>query len=398
MDQAQSQNEAEFPWEIGVFDAHCHPTDTMSSIADIPRMKATTLTVMSTRGEDQDLVLQIANDLAKDLPGTQKQHPRILPCFGWHPWFSHQILDDKADKSDSNSGIGESAAELKKAHYRKVLKPSPDDAFISTLPEPKPLSQLISETRSRLLAFPTALVGEVGLDRAFRLPQAWMQEEIDARNGEMTPGSREGRRLSPHVVRIEHQKAILEAQLRLAGELQRPVSVHSVQGHGAVFELFKSLWKGNERKVASRREMKRRHSVDGAHAGSDAEGDEDGDGESLSDGRVKQPLAFPPRICMHSYSGPVETIRQFLHPSNPSDVYFSFSDVINFGHQSDKSVAVIKALPDDRVLIESDLHIAGEEMDERLEQVTRQVCELRGWDLKQGVQQLADNWKRFVYG
>jgi Tat protein secretion system quality control protein TatD with DNase activity len=171
-----------------------------------------------------------------------------------------------------------------------------------------------------------------------------------------------------------------------------------VQGHGAVFELFKALWKGHERKVASRREMKRRHSVDGAHAGSDAEGDEDGDGEALSDGREKQPLPFPPRICMHSYSGPVETIRQFLHRSNPSDVYFSFSDVINFGHQSDKSVAVIKALPDDRVLIESDLHIAGDEMDERLEQVTRQVCELRGWDLKQGVQQLADNWKRFVYG
>jgi Tat protein secretion system quality control protein TatD with DNase activity len=370
----------------------------MSSIADIPRMKATTLTVMSTRGEDQDLVLQIAKDLAKDFPATEKQPPRVLPCFGWHPWFSHQIFDDTADKSDSRSGIGKPAAEVKKAHYSKVLKPSPDDAFIFTLPEPKPLSQLISETRSRLLDFPTALVGEVGLDRAFRLPQAWTQEDIDARNGEMTPGSREGRRLSPHVVRIEHQKAILEAQLRLAGELHRPVSVHSVQGHGAVFELFKALWKGHERKVASRREMKRRHSVDGAHAGSDAEGDEDGDGEALSDGREKQPLPFPPRICMHSYSGPVETIRQFLHRSNPSDVYFSFSDVINFGHQSDKSVAVIKALPDDRVLIESDLHIAGDEMDERLEQVTRQVCELRGWDLKQGVQQLADNWKRFVYG
>ncbi|KAL3447957.1 Metallo-dependent hydrolase [Aspergillus insuetus] len=393
MEQSQSQNE-EFPWEIGVYDAHCHPTDTMSSIADIPRMKATTLTVMSTRGEDQDLVQKIANDLAKDFPATEKHPPRILPCFGWHPWFSHRILDDAADSTDP--GIGESAAEVKKAHYSKVLKPSPDDAFISTLPEPKPLSQLISETRSRLLAFPTALVGEVGLDRAFRLPQAWTQEDIDARSAEMTPGSREGRRLSPYVVRIEHQKAILEAQLRLAGELHRPVSVHSVQGHGAVVELFKTLWKGHERKVASRREMKRRQSVDGAHAGSDAEGDEDG--ESLSDGQVKQPLPFPPRICMHSYSGPVETIGQFLHRSNPSDVYFSFSDVVNFGHQSDKSVAVIKALPDDRVLIESDLHTAGDEMDKRLEQVTRQVCGLRGWELKQGVQQLADNWKRFVYG
>ncbi|KAL2848096.1 hypothetical protein BJY01DRAFT_212257 [Aspergillus pseudoustus] len=390
MEQAKSQNEPEFPWEIGVFDAHCHPTDTMSSIADIPRMKATTLTVMSTRGEDQDLVLQVAKDLDKD--STATENPRMLPCFGWHPWFSHQIIDDTAD----NSNLQGSGAEIKKAHYSRVLKPSPDDAFISSLPEPKPLSQVISETRSRLLVFPAALVGEVGLDRAFRLPQPWTQEEIDFRNEEMTPGSREGRRLSPHVVRIEHQKAILEAQLRLAGELQRPVSVHSVQGHGAVFELFKSLWKGHERKIASRRERKRRHSAAGAHAGSDTEGDEDGEESNNSQG--KQPLPFPPRICMHSYSGPVETLKRFLQQSNPSDVYFSFSDVINFGHQSEKSVAVIKALPDDRVLIESDLHIAGDEMDERLEQVTRQVCDLRGWGLKQGVQQLADNWNRFAYG
>ncbi|KAL2822555.1 hypothetical protein BJX63DRAFT_417610 [Aspergillus granulosus] len=392
MESRDAENECGFPWEMGVFDAHCHPTDTMSSIADIPRMKATTLTVMSTRGEDQDLVLQVANDLAKD--STASEPPRILPCFGWHPWFSHQIIDDTA--ADSGTG-GDSVAAIKLAHYRKVLKPSPDDAFISSLPEPKPLSQLISETRSRLLAFPAALVGEIGLDRAFRLPQPWTQEEMDARNGEMTPGSREGRRLSPHMVRIEHQKAILEAQLRLAGELQRPVSVHSVQGHGAVFEVFQRLWEGHGRRVASRRERKRRNSVAGAHAGSDAEGDDDGEAASTGLG-TQPPLPFPPRICMHSYSGPVATLKQFLQPSNPSDVYFSFSDVINFGHQSDKSIAVIKALPDDRVLIESDLHIAGDEMDERLERVTRLVCELRGWDLRQGVERLAANWQRFVYG
>jgi Tat protein secretion system quality control protein TatD with DNase activity len=214
----------------------------------------------------------------------------------------------------------------------------------------------------------------------------------------MTPGSREGRRLSPYQVRPEHQKAVLEAQLRLAGELQRPVSVHSVQAHGAMIEVFKCLWKGHERKIASRRERKRRHSHAEAHAGSDDEGAQGAQTSHSAGTREREALPFPPRICMHSYSGPVETLKQFLHPSNPSDVYFSFSSVINFSHHSDKSVAVIKALPDDRVLIESDLHIAGQQMDDRLEEVTRQICEIRGWDLRQGVQQLADNWRRFVYG
>ncbi|KAL4952458.1 hypothetical protein BDW69DRAFT_195665 [Aspergillus filifer] len=382
------QGDNGFPWEIGVFDAHCHPTDTMASIDDIPRMKATTLTVMSTRADDQDLVFQSAKKLADDPNSKKGDADRILPCFGWHPWFSHQLIDDTAATAELEN-------EVKKAHYSKVLKPPPDDDFISTLPPPKPLSQLLSETRSRLEAFPYALVGEVGLDRAFRLPQPWTQEEMESRNGAMTPGSREGRKLSPHQVRPEHQKAVLEAQLRLAGELQRPVSVHSVQGHGGVVEVFKSIWKGHEKKVASRRERKRRGSHAEAHAESDAE---DANGASASGKEEKKPRPFPPRICMHSYSGPPETLSHFMHSSNPSTLYFSFSSVINFSHHSDRSVEVIKALPDDRVLVESDLHIAGKEMDDKLEEVTRHICEIRGWELKQGVQQLADNWKRFVFG
>ncbi|RDW93554.1 TatD family hydrolase [Aspergillus mulundensis] len=403
MNPPEFQDESDFPWGIGVFDAHCHPTDTMASIADIPRMKATTLTAMSTRGDDQDLVFQVASNLGNESgEGDEDAKQRILPCFGWHPWFSHQIIDDTTTSEDSQK----SADEIKKAHYSTVLKPPPDDDFISSLPDPKPLSQLLSETRSRLERFPGSLVGEIGIDRAFRLPQPWTAEEHEIRDGGMTPGSREGRRLSPHQVRLEHQKAILEAQLRLAGELQRPVSVHSVQAHGGVIEVFKALWKGHERKIASRRERKRRGSHADAHAGSD---EEDGDiqtskksnGAGADAGEHEAPapgLPFPPRICMHSYSGPAETLKQFLHPSNPSDVYFSFSSVINFSHHSDKSVAVIKALPDDRVLIESDLHIAGQQMDDRLEEVTRQICAIRGWNLRQGVQQLADNWRRFVYG
>jgi Tat protein secretion system quality control protein TatD with DNase activity len=132
---------------------------------------------------------------------------------------------------------------------------------------------------------------------------------------------------------------------------------------------------------------------------SDDNDDEDEKREPSKTSETEKPLPFPPRICMHSYSGPVEPIRQFLHPSNPSDVYFSFSAVINFsGAPAKKIEDVIKALPDDRILIESDLHTAGVQMDDLLENVVRQICQLRGWDLRAGVKQLADNWNRFVYG
>ncbi|OQD75050.1 hypothetical protein PENDEC_c008G07122 [Penicillium decumbens] len=366
----------DFPWDIGIYDAHCHPTDTMAAVANIPAMKAKMLTIMATRGEDQELVLQTAQSL-----NGSNEAQRVLPCFGWHPWFSHQVVDDT-----------QPGPQQKEAHYTAVLTPSPDPEFIDHLPAPKPLSALISETRDRLQLFPNALVGEIGLDKAFRLPDTWTSQDLESRDNQLTPGSREGRPLSPYKVKMEHQRTVLSAQLRLAGEMGRPVSVHSVQAHGAVFDSLKELWKGHEQPVMSRRQRARQQDAEEALSDDGHEGAKEGKSKPST-------TPFPPRICMHSYSGPVEPIRQFLNKSNPSDVYFSFSAVINFSEpQARKACDVIKALPDDRILVESDLHVAGPQMDQLLEQVTRQICDLRGWELRHGVQQLAGNWRRFVFG
>ena len=382
----------DFPWHLGVFDAHCHPTDTMSSISSIPEMNAKVLTVMATRAQDQELVSSVAHDIglkSSDAPLEQQwqDQSKMIPSFGWHPWFSYQMFDE--NMYDGKTTLSD---EDRIAHFQSVLTPKSEDKdFLLRLPEPRPFRQFIEQTKRYLEKHPLALVGEIGLDRAFRLPETWLPEQRQDRNDELTPGGREGRRLSPYRVSMDHQRLILKAQLNLAGELHRPVSVHGVQVHGILYEALSETWKGHERKVLSRRERKELKSTQKRQA--DVE-----DMTEISKDADTSPKPYPPRICLHSYSGPPDQVKQYLQPSIPAEIFFSFSEVINFDKPSTKAGEVIKMLPDDKILIESDLHTAGERMDEYLEAVVRRVCKLKGWPLEDGVKQLAKNWKRFVSG
>ncbi|KAH7035611.1 uncharacterized protein B0I36DRAFT_372996 [Microdochium trichocladiopsis] len=398
---AQGAQEA-FPWELGVYDAHCHPTDTPASVSKISSMKARVLTIMATREQDQDLVAGTCVEYGVKNPellksGEGGETQRIVPAFGWHPWFSHQIYDDTT-AAPSYDGTPEG----KRAHYDAVLQPKPsskDPAFSDGLPEPRALSALLEETRARLREHPYALVGEVGVDKAFRVPENWTADQEASRNQNLTPGSREGRLLSPHRVSMTHQTAILQAQLRLAGELGRAA-------HGALYEALAQTWKGHKKEVLSRRE--KNQIAMNAENFSSSDESEDDDAEVVSKAKAPAksstghkitPMPFPPRICLHSYSGSVDFLKQYLHPSVPAKIFCSFSIVINWGQAGggDKAEDVIRALPDNRILVESDLDAAGKDMDSDLEEVARKICEIKGWNLRQGVAQLAQNWHEFIF-
>ena len=316
----------------------------------------------------------------------------MVPCFGWHPWFSYQMYDDTVSDptyKPSDSGKDEDVAAAKEAHYNAVLAPAPDNsAFVASLPEPTPISSFINATRTKLKEHPFALVGEVGLDKAFRLPQPWESSGAEARDTSLTPGGREDRLLSPHRVRMPHQQAILTAQLRLAGEMGRAVSLHGVQAHGAVYQTVAACWKGHEREVVSRR--KKRLDAPGAV-------DESEDEEEKPQVGGKP---YPPRICLHSYSGTVESLKQWFHPAVPCDIFVSLSVAINLSTDNGRAkiVDIVKTIPEDRILIESDLHIAGDRMDGMLEDMYRKVCEIRGWELRAGVEKIRKNYERFIFG
>ena len=408
-----------FPWHIGAYDAHCHPTDTMSSIASIPGMRTHALTIMATRSQDQHLVSQVAHDLGiqgpESLPKSSSGRAttaaaaadgpsaKVIPAFGWHPWFSYQIYDDLKEGSSSfdpgaHAGSVEAA---KKAHYESVLQPAPSDdsEFIASLPTPVPLSRFLEETRTNLEAHPYALVGEAGLDKAFRLPRHWQpptsSSSPTSRDENLTPGGREGRPLSPYRVQMQHQQAILEAQLRLAGEKGRAVSVHGVQAHGILFESVSRCWKGHEREYVSKRKRK----MDAAPA-PESDSEDESKQKQEKHRAVAQSKPFPPRICLHSFSGSVELLKQWLHPTNPAEIFFSFSTAVNAGSDATKARTseVIREIPDGQLLVESDLHVAGEDMDSALEDMYRRICEIKGWTLEEGVSKIRENFHRFIFG
>ncbi|KAI0482860.1 hydrolase [Xylariaceae sp. FL0804] len=399
----------DFPWDLGVFDAHCHPTDTMDLVATIPGMKTRVLTIMSTRQQDQDLVTKVSSELGVKTmdAGLALNNPhegRILPSFGWHPWFSYQFYDDLVP-----SPTYDGTTPGKVAHYDKVLTPPPstkDVSFSEGLPEPRPLSEFLRETKARLEQHPFALVGEVGVDKAFRLPQSWTATDRTKRDPGLTPGGREGRQLSPHRVQVSHQIAILQAQLRLAGEMGRAVSVHGVQAHGILHDTMARCWKGHEKEVLSRRQ--KRQIAEGTER-SDSDSDDAKARAAVGRGadpvrrrsgiRKPKPKPFPPRICLHSFSGPVGVLKQYTDPAVPAKIFFSFSIAINWGAGGgEKTEEAIKAVPDDRILVESDLHRAGDQMDQSLEEVCRKVCEVKGWSLRDGVDRLGRNWREFAFG
>lgn len=383
IDPIAGQPTDDFPWHIGVFDAHNHIGERMLTVADIPTMRSRCLAIMATRTQDQPLVATVARSslgLARVSELSQEGLTTVIPGFGRHPWFSHELFDDTVDTPTFDVVLaGKDLARAKMRHYAAVLTPSPPEAaFVADLPTPSPLTQFMQETKEYLDDFPLAMVGEIGLDKAFRLPGPWDEATRAAVDPARTPGGRNRRPLSRHNITLEHQKTVLMAHLKLAGEMKRAVSVHGVQVHGNLYDLLVNCWKGHEKK-GKRRSNKT---------------------ETRNDGDKDTGLPYPPRICLHSFSGKSEGVRQYLNPKFPADIFFSFSKTNNLRDDIGRAKFedALTMVPDDRILVESDIHTAGKRMDLELKETYRAICKLKGWELEEGVARVAKNWEHFVFG
>ncbi|KAG0094468.1 hypothetical protein BGZ93_007188 [Podila epicladia] len=359
------------------------------------------------------------------------------------------------------------------AHYQQVLQVPASapttylPALAARLPEPRALEPAMQELRRKLEEHPTAVLGEIGLDRTARVPEP----SIPADSPEDDPSAAGGQKKTTlALTSIQHQLNLVREQLKIAASLDRAVSFHCVQAYGHWHDFliqegrrFKqqeanqeyrqqlqqihasggtptldstSLLGGQEtgarlskRGAARLRREARdaeweRHVASTVQDSSDEEGedseDEDETCGSSSEERKKKsgsnpglenstpaPLVLPPvpafekvlppRLCMHSYGGSVDMMRAFTKMDYPPEIFFSFSILINGRLQERKLQELIQAVPEDRLLIESDHH-SHTLLDGLLMDMVKKVSEIRGWTIEQTIQKTTRNWHRFVYG
>ncbi|KAL9940051.1 hypothetical protein V8E36_000756 [Tilletia maclaganii] len=256
-------------------DAHCHPTDDpqlRSSSTTIPHIvdalhahPLKNVCIMASNVDDQHLVRQVASSSSSSSSSTASN---IIPAFGHHPWFVHRLslVDPPLPKREHYISIFVGANEddwspnPQSAAAAVADAPEPPAELLELteyLTEPVALSEVLKTLRADLEKFPHAMLGEVGLDRSFRLPsppearavrakaaaaaaatEAEDSGDPKAKGASSWRASKLAWTLSSFTTPLSHQLAVLQAQMCIAIDLRRSVSFHSVKAQGATADFF----------------------------------------------------------------------------------------------------------------------------------------------------------------
>ena len=212
------------------------------------------------------------------------------------------------------------------------------------------------------------MLGEVGLDRVFRIPLDYFASP---------------RHLTTFTIPLAHQVAILEAQIEVAVELGRNISMHSVKSQQATLELLGKM----KRKFG---EKWNRISVDIHSCGFNP--------QTWRDMEVR----WGDLIIMHH-----QINFPFFLQKKHENVFLSLSTVIN-QRQANHRALIAECSPN-RLLVESDYNDIDMCTSQTWDMI-RIIAEVKGWDIetewmdeleedKWGViRRLEQNWLRFKQG
>ena len=213
--------------------------------------------------------------------------PHRIPAIGIHPWYVESVLTTTNNCSD-------------------VVQKNDTD-----LHNTKATTWWLDKLENLLQLHPGCMVGEIGLCKVARFIRTY--------NG--------GKQVALRI-----QRHMFNQQLLLAAKYGRPVSIHCVNQHNVLLEIFNSL---------------QQHS-DGDHS------------------------QIPPAMALHSYTGTVHHVQTLLRwetqvrkcqKSTSTDplIYFGFSHSVNYimctsTKAKRQGMETLRSIPRNRILIESDVH------------------------------------------
>ncbi|KAI9015410.1 TatD family [Hyaloraphidium curvatum] len=372
-------------------DAHCHVHDAVDLIPRISRLCRTgRLLIMGVDPgdwKDVELAWELNNrpesgaggDGLPDVaslrlqPGAEPSG-RIVPAFGVHPWYAFCAgMKAGGDALEDVFELAEPGEEIDMdAENRRSAKELLQQDLV-------PLERWTEDLTALLRKYPTAIVGEIGLDK------------------NATVRGTEGLRVRP-----EHQLAVAKRQLEIAAEMKRPVSVHLVNRSGWFLDIMRAF-------VVSADDLPKPAGGEGPQDDGDKAGKKGKRKKEKSEERptntmkaFKKPLKLanpvwtgPPAVCLHSYSASTAFIDQLR--SLPGDAgrrfYFSYSIVIN--SRSPSFEERIARTPDDRLLIESD-YDSPLMVDEMMARMCEVVARVKGWTVEEAARRTRENLERFL--
>ncbi|CCE64554.1 hypothetical protein TPHA_0I00480 [Tetrapisispora phaffii CBS 4417] len=280
--------------------------------------------------EYRDVLRCVMSNNQFDLMKVKKirNNSMLIRSFGIHPWYSHLFtLKDDIGKLE---------------HYREVLQWKDEQEFqklVEALPPPLKLQQYIDDNFN---ANEFDVIGEIGLDKLFRLPDNGFYTSVDTG------------RLTRTQVKISHQVNVFHAMLQLSKQYQLPISVHDVKCHQVLFESVYDIL---------------------------------GDQDAIN-------------ICLHSYTGSVEMLGHFWFKKfNQNRVFLSFSGFINFSNSA-TAMPLLQSIPKESILTETDFPIdlqTEQELQLEIKKVYNGIREILQFESEDALRALVyNNTQRFL--
>jgi len=311
-------------------DTNMNIVDEKDATSALMKLELGGMALMSTQPRDFPIVRKLSDAMLNDFNSIHDddddneegasgsdQAVQVVRCYGVHPWFLRQANEDFAFM---HNGMSDNESSLS----------SPASASASTPSASIPWLPYLAHT---LQSDPASHVGEIGLDGA--------RYEINPTTNEKVL-----------VSTMESQIEAFEAQMHLAADLRKCVSVHAVQCWGPLMDSLRRIKVVRSLMRKERRALKRQlevgTSLDVLEKYKEVEEDV---------------LILPPKVYFHAFGGKTAVIDQLdaicrdEKNSNSSEemieTFYGFAPVVNF--RSPKTASVIQKVGIGRLVLESDL-------------------------------------------